>query len=188
MFGDGIPVWGLAVIIFLLRICDVSIGTIRTIAVVQGRITTSVVLGFFEVLIWLTAVSQVFEHAVENPILLLAYAGGFATGNAVGIQMEKRLAFGNVILRIISSKAEVVLDRLHQRVAHVTMFAGKDGDEDVVLLYLACRRRDLRELVGLAREVDPELFFAVDPLRESSIDFATPLPHPTGWRSVFKMK
>jgi hypothetical protein len=36
--------------------------------------------------------------------------------------------------------------------------------------------------------VDPDLFFAVDPLRESSLGLGTPLPHPTGWRAVFKMK
>jgi len=68
---------------FGIRIVNVSIGTLRTITVVQGRLKLSVVLGFFEVLIWITALSQVLVGASTNPVLILAYAGGFAGGNAV---------------------------------------------------------------------------------------------------------
>lgn len=185
---EGLPVWELAIIIFLLRICDVSIGTFRTIAVVQGRTVVSVILGFFEVLIWVLVMSNVLRHAAQNPVLLLAYAGGFATGNAVGIQLERSFALGHVVLRIISVKSGELVERLRSRVQHVSTFVGQDGEKSVMLLFLACRRRDLKELIAEARGIDPELFFAVDPLRESSIDLAQPLPHPTGWRAVFKMK
>ena len=72
------PVWGLAIAIFLLRIVDVSVGTIRTIAVVNGRIKISVLLGFIEVLIWITVVSQVIARVKESPFILLAPTEGWS--------------------------------------------------------------------------------------------------------------
>ncbi len=82
---------------------DVSLGTLRTISVVHGRTRVSVVLGFFEVLVWVTAVSQVITRLDESPWLAVAYAGGFAAGNAVGIALEKRLKLGSVVVRIITA-------------------------------------------------------------------------------------
>ena len=80
----------------------------RTIVVVNGRVTLSVALGFVEVLIWITAVSQVILRLRESPVLILAYAGGFAAGNAVGIVLERRLALGQCVVRLISSEGEKV--------------------------------------------------------------------------------
>ena len=103
---ENLPVWLLAVVVFSLRIVDVSLGTVRTIAVVQGWIKLSVVLGFFELLIWIAAVSQVIARVKEQPILMLAFAGGFAAGNAAGILLERVLALGTCVVRIVSADKE----------------------------------------------------------------------------------
>ena len=103
-----LPVWALAACIFLLRVADVSLGTVRTIVVVHGRIRLSVLLGFVEVLVWITAVSQVILRLRESPVLVVAYAAGFATGNAVGILLERRLALGHCVVRMISREGEAV--------------------------------------------------------------------------------
>ncbi|TWT99353.1 hypothetical protein Pla108_02900 [Botrimarina colliarenosi] len=188
-FLDTLPVWALALLIFSLRIVDVSLGTCRTIAVVQGRIGTSVLLGFFEVLIWITTVSEVFQRAGGNPWLLLSYAAGFACGNGAGIWLERRLAMGSVILRIVSHDAgDDLADALRQRSPRVLTFEGSDEEHAVTLLYVAARRRQVRRLISAAREVDPDLYYAVDPLRESNWAMAQPVPGPTGWRSVLKKK
>lgn len=187
-FLDGLPVWVLALVIFLLRVTDVSVGTIRTIAVIQGRTLFSVCLGFFEVLIWVTVVNTVFQHATQHPLLLIAYACGFASGNAVGILLERQLALGSVILRVVTVSAGAELAELFRdRAARVFTFEGRDSRDPMTLIYIVVRRREARELVKLATRVDPDVFFAVDPLRESNA-FMTPLPHPTGWRSLVKMK
>jgi uncharacterized protein YebE (UPF0316 family) len=99
----SIPVWMLCLVIFVLRICDVTLGTVRTVAIVKGRITAAAFLGFFEVLIWILAVSQVITRINESVFLALAFAGGFATGNAVGILVERKLAMGTSVVRIIST-------------------------------------------------------------------------------------
>jgi len=66
-------------LIFLARICDVSINTIRIIYMLGDRKYTSTILGFFESFIWLMAIRQIFQH-LDNWICYVAYPAGFATG------------------------------------------------------------------------------------------------------------
>lgn len=185
----NMPPLVMAGIIFLLRIVDVSLGTMRTITVVQGRVRLSVLLGFFEVFVWLMAISQVLGPVTRNPLLMLGYAAGFASGNAAGILFERKLALGGVILRIITvNTGEQIATMLRERAERVTIFEGQEGRGRVTLLYVICRRRSVQTLLDRARSLDPNLFFAIEPLRETSAMLSQPLPFPTGWRAVLKMK
>ena len=86
----------LPLFIFCARIVDVSLGTIRIICVVRGFRTTAVIMAFLEVAIWVYAVAGVFSH-LDQIINVLAYAAGFATGNAVGMWIEQKLALGDEV-------------------------------------------------------------------------------------------
>lgn len=187
---NDLPVWATALLIFALRIGDVSLGTMRTLSVVQGRIVQSVALGFFEVLIWVIGISQVMGGLRESPVLGIAYALGFAAGNAVGIAIEQRLAMGSVVLRIISPRfGREIADHLRRRGYRLTTFDGQGRDGPVTMLLVTCRRRDARSVLGVAREYDASLFYTVESLRERSGEScAMPLPHATGWRAVMKKK
>src|SRR4030095_7522509 len=90
-------------LIFLARIGDVSINTIRIIYVLGGRRWTATLLGFFESFIWLMAIRQIFEH-LDNWICYIAYPAGFASGIFIGMIIEERIAYGKVIVRIITRK------------------------------------------------------------------------------------
>jgi uncharacterized protein YebE (UPF0316 family) len=186
-FLNNLPFWLVALAIFSLRIVDVSLGTIRTILVVQGRQVLSVLIGFVEVLVWVTAVSQVIWRIQDNPLLAVAFAAGFATGNAVGIQLERRLALGTCVLRIIAKeRGDRVAAALREVGRIVTTFEGHGGDGARTLLYTTCQRRDVSRLIGIAKEIEPNLFYVVD--RFSQSGQVGPLPHPTGWRAVLKKK
>ncbi|MBU1699464.1 MAG: hypothetical protein KJ970_17585 [Candidatus Eisenbacteria bacterium] len=186
-FIDTLPVWVLALSIFCLRITDVSIGTLRTIFVVQGRIRFSVLLGFFEVLIWITAISQVFSHVRQQPYLLLAYAGGFAVGNAVGIFIERKMALGTCELRIISvNRGGEIAEKLRSIGHTLTTFNGEGRDGPRVLLNIICSRREVGSILRAAREIDMEMNYIVERVSDSSS--VLPIPHMTGWRAVFKKK
>ncbi len=188
-FLGTLPVWLLALLIFLFRIVDVSLGTFRTIAVVQGRMVTSVLVGFIEVLVWVTTVTHVVQQAAGNSWLLLAYATGFAAGNAAGIALEQRLALGTVILRIVSSThGHEIAERIRRHGPRVILFEGEDAEHATTLLYVAVRRRDAAKLVKAARGIDPQLFYAIDTLRESNLSYVQGMMNPTGWRSVLKKK
>lgn len=186
-FLAEIPIWALALAVFFLRVFDVSLGTVRTISVVQGRQSLAVALGFFEILVWITAVSQVIARLRESPLLLVAYAAGFATGNAVGIAIERRMALGACAIRLISAhRGHSVAARIRELGQALTTFEGQGRDGPRLLLYAMCARRDVPRIIDAAREVDPDVFYVVDRSQETSP--LQPLPHATGWRSWLKKK
>ena len=88
-------------LIFLARICDVSIGTMRIIFVSKGKRNIAPILGFFEVLIWITAISKIMQN-LDNYVNYIAYAAGFATGNFVGMIIEEKLAMGIQMIRVFA--------------------------------------------------------------------------------------
>ena len=61
----------LPLMIFVARIMDVSIGTLRIIFVSRGNKLVAPILGFFEVLIWIFAISYIIQH-LDN---FFAYLG-----------------------------------------------------------------------------------------------------------------
>ena len=87
-------------LIFVARIMDVSIGTLRVIFVAKGYRIYAPILGFFEVIIWLLAIRQILNH-INNPMCYLAYGLGFGVGNYVGIRLDERLSLGTVLVRIV---------------------------------------------------------------------------------------
>src|SRR5690606_2908141 len=134
----------LPVLIFLARIGDVSINTIRIIYVLGGRKLTATILGFFESFIWLMAIRQIFEH-LDNWICYVAYPGGFATGILVGMIIEEKIAYGKAIVRIITRKdlhslKEYLTTNEYRFTALRAM--GKDGEENVVFTVLERERLD----------------------------------------------
>lgn len=188
----SVPVWLLCIVIFLLRICDVTLGTVRTVSIVKGYLSLAAFLGFFEVLIWILAVSQVIWRINESVFLALAFAGGFAAGNAVGILVERRLAMGTAVVRIISGTHGAEIARAIRGDGHdVTVFEGEGAEGAVSLVYAVAPRRHTSRMLRRARSIDPSLFYVSEPAHESFQGAALrlrPVPHATGWRAVFKKK
>jgi len=177
------------VLIFLARICDVSIGTVRTIVTVQGRTVIAFILAIFEISIWITVVSTVIHQIKDNPLLIIFYAFGYATGNVVGILVERRLAFGLIILKVITRNAGGELaDYLRQKGQPVTVFMGEGMEGPVKELYIACRRRDLKWILPVVSQKDPKAFYVVEQARDMG-KVLKPIYSPLGgWRAVQKRK
>jgi uncharacterized protein YebE (UPF0316 family) len=158
----------------------------RTIMVVNGRLRLSVALGFFEVLLWMTSVSQVILRIREQPVLVVAYAAGFAAGNAVGIVLERRLAFGQCVVRMISTKGKTIAGPLSSFGRVLGIFQSEVNGARTRLVFATMARRHLPEAIRAAKVVDPDVFYVVDRFSETS--HLTPFPHPSGWRAVLKKK
>lgn len=188
----SIPVWLLCLLIFTLRIFDVTLGTVRTVAIVKGYLGLAVALGFFEVLIWILAVSQVIVRINESIFLALAFAGGFAAGNAVGILVERRLAMGTSVVRILSAtRGKAIAEAIRLAGHEVSIFEGDSADGPITLVYAVAPRRRTQEMLQRARSIDPELLYVSEPAHESFRGASArlrPIPHATGWRAVFKKK
>ena len=187
MFDSNILLTGL--VIFLARICDVSIGTVRTIITVQGRTAIAFCLATFEIIIWILVASTVINQVRVQPILVIFYALGYATGNVVGILVERKLAFGLIILRVITRDAcKVLCDRLRQQGQPVTVFRGEGMTGPVDELYIACRRRDLRWILTEVREIDPTAFYVIEQARDISKVLRPTYTPMGGWRATTKRK
>jgi len=177
------------ILIFLARICDVSLGTVRTIITVQGRGVVAFVLAIFEILIWITVISTVVQKVASQPILALFYALGFATGNLVGIAVERKIALGFMILRVFTRTAgRALTERLRTLGQPVTVFQGEGMRGPVDELYIACRRRDLSRILSIVNEEDPESFYITEMARDVCRTIGPLSAECSGWRSVFKRK
>ena len=177
------------IIIFFARICDVSIGTMRTIVTVKGRTFAAFILALCEVSIWITVVSTVIHQLKEHPVLILFYASGFATGNVIGILVERKLAFGMIILKVLTPSAgKEIADYLRGKGQPVTVFAGEGMKGPVNELYIACRRRDLKWILAEVKKFDEQVFYIIEHASDVS-KVLKPIYSPIGgWRTPFKKK
>jgi uncharacterized protein YebE (UPF0316 family) len=187
-----IPVWLMCVVIFGLRVADVTLGTLRTVAIVKGHITPAVLLGFFELLIWVAAISQVIARLHESWWLALAYAAGFAAGNGVGLIVERGLSRGTAVIRILSTQCGgSIAQRLRLDGHKVATFEGSSGEERLTMVYVMVPRKLSRKVIEAARRIDPDLVYVSEPAHETNGGVQLrlrPVPQPTGWRSVLKKK
>jgi uncharacterized protein YebE (UPF0316 family) len=182
-------IWILGIIVFLARIIDVSMGTLRTISIVQGRTKVAFFLAIIEISVWLTVLSAVLPKVLETPLLGVFYAIGYATGNVVGILVEKRLAMGYANLRIITMHyAKEISFALRGKGFAVTTFEGEGKDGKVTEVYVACERKALPGLIKLVKEIEPDAFYIAEQAGFiSKIRRPTMIP-TTGWRAVMKKK
>lgn len=171
MSGDLIldPIW-LPVVIFCARVADVSIGTLRMICIVRDHRPLAVMLSFAEVTIWLLAVTSVLTH-LDQWWNILAYACGYATGSAVGMWIERRLALGTQMVTFVScGAAQPVADRLRVANYRVTTLAGSNDDGPVSICYTVLPRKQTEVAIQVAREVDPDVNATVEDVRTTTLD------------------
>jgi uncharacterized protein YebE (UPF0316 family) len=152
----------LPILIFLSRIADVSIGTVRVILVSRRLKYLAPFAGFFEVLIWIIVIGQIMQN-LSSPICYVAYAGGFATGNYIGILIAEKLSLGMVLVRVIFPKrANGLIDRLRERHYGVTSIDGQGANGPVEILFTIVPRRDVYGVIELVKEANPEAFYSIE--------------------------
>ena len=182
-------IWLLGIIVFLARVIDVSVGTLRTISIVQGRTKIAFFLALIEISVWLMVLSAVLPKVMVTPVLGIFYAFGFATGNVVGLMVEKRLAMGYSNFRIITSKrAKEISDALREKGFAVTTFEGEGKEGKVTEVFIVTERKNLPSLIKLVKEIEPDAFYIAEFAGlVSKIGRPTMVPS-TGWRGVQKIK
>ncbi len=186
-FNAAIALTGL--IIFCSRIVDVSLGTLRTISIVQGRQWMAFWLGFFEVILWLIVISAVIHRIQETPVLGIFYALGFAAGNMAGIKIEGWLALGSTILRVISKEHFYqIADCVRDHGYTVTVFHGEGKYGPVAELYIVCLRRDLKSILDMVEAIEPGTFYVTEQTALVSKIHRPMMPSASGWRAVLKKR
>lgn len=168
------------------RIGDVSLGTLRIVAIVQGYRALAWALGFAEVLIWIFVVGKVI-HNLDQPLYAACYALGFATGNYIGLTIEQWVSIGRQVVRVFTRRGPELARSLREEGVPVTVFTGEGRDQAVHMLFTAAARRDIPHILRRVRQLDPSCFYVVDDIRMASSAAAADR-EPTGWRSVLKKK
>ena len=144
-----------------MRVCDVSLDTIRVILVVQGKKYNAGIVGFFEVLIWVFAIRFVFQH-LDNIPNLFGYAFGFAMGNIIGITIEQKIGFGYSQLSVISlHHTDEIANTLRKSKFGVTILPAEGGSGGVSVIVLICPRKQQRNVIKLVESIDKKSFITI---------------------------
>ncbi|MBN1447577.1 MAG: DUF2179 domain-containing protein [Bacteroidetes bacterium] len=150
-----------ALFIFVLRIGDVSLGTLRTLFTVQGKKTLAPVVGLFESLIWVIAIRQIFNQ-LDNPWNIAGYASGFAMGTLIGILLEQKLAIGFHQIYIISRHyTDEIADALRKNLFGVTIIPGEGGTGGMAIITSMIKRSRLREFQRIVDSIDKQAFISI---------------------------
>ena len=149
-------------LIFLARITDVSMGTVRVIFVSRGLKYLAPVVGFFEIIIWLLAIGQIMKN-LSNPACYIAYAGGFAMGNYVGISIADKLSLGLVMIRVITrADASSLVEKLQSNNYGVTSVDGHGTSGQVQVVFTIVPRREASSVVDLIKQYNPQAFYSIE--------------------------
>ncbi len=154
-----------ALIIFGLRVVDVSLATVRVLAIIRGQRLMAWALGFFQALVFVVAIRQIFAN-LDNIWNMVGYAAGFATGTVVGMWLEEKLAMGYTHMRIISpGRGEVLAGRLREAGYAVTEVAGRGRNGTVNILNLTVPRKRVPDVRRIVIDFDPKAFITMEDVR-----------------------
>jgi uncharacterized protein YebE (UPF0316 family) len=153
--------WG-ALLIFCLRIVDVSCDTMRVIFAIRGKRVIAASLGFIQALVWIFAVANAVKH-LNSVLHVLGYAGGYAMGTYIGVSLEKMIAYGVATVRIVTKRAGLgIAAALREQGYGVTESHGVGRDGAVDVLNSVVQRRHLDDVLAVITQLDEEAFVTVE--------------------------
>ena len=157
-------------LIFCARVGDVSINTLRIMFMMNGKKNIAPFLGFFEALIWLMAIGQIFQN-IDNPLSYLAYAAGFGTGTYVGMYFDEKLALGRVLVRVITPQPMIeLMEFMKEKNYHFTNVGGEGRFGKVNLLFTVMKRDSLKVFIDKVKSVDEKAFYTIEGVKRVSED------------------
>ena len=155
-------------LIFIARMCDVTLGTLRNVFISKGLRHVVPVIGFFEVLIWLISMRQIMQH-LDNVMCYISFAGGFSMGTYVGLKIEARLALGVQVIRIITNQdSQQLILALQKENIGITVIDGQGAKGPVKIIFTLANRKDIviiRELINMH---NPTAFYSIEDVRAAS--------------------
>ncbi len=169
----------LPVLVFFAETCVVTLSTVRTIFVARGWKVLAPLLGFFEVSIWLYAISQVIQN-LTSPGCFLAFAGGFSLGNFLGVLIEQKLALGTVVVHITTREdPSDLIESLKLGGYGLTVLEAQGATGPVRVVFTVIKRKELANVVSIIKRFDPKAFYSVNDL-QSAAEGISPAPKRRG--------
>ncbi len=150
--------------IFVLRLIDQTLGTLRALYVNKGRPGIGAMLGFIESAIWVIAISQVIKD-LSDPLLIVGYALGFAAGTISGSYIESTIAIGDVVVRIFlqrNENTEILANKLRENNFGVTIINGQGRDGEVSIAWCVTPRKKVKQVLNIVSEISPEAYVTTE--------------------------
>lgn len=174
------PMVSAALVIFGLRIIDVSLGTLRIAMLVRGNRLYAGGLGFLESLIWLVAAAEVLSN-LDSPLKYIGYAGGYAAGTMLGTTIEKWMALGSILLRVIEGTEQSrTVEAMREAGYYATVMNARGRDGDVQIIFSVIPRRRQNDVLKLIRSTNPRAYVTFE--ETSRANTAMPLESPLSMR------
>ena len=152
-------------LIFILRVFDMTFDTLRLLVVMRGKRLPAWFLGFFQAAIFVLAISNVLRN-LDNPLNMIGYAAGFATGNVVGMLIEEKLAIGHIHMRIVSSRfGTAIAEKLREDGYAITEIPARGKDGMVSVLNCSVLRKNVNRVRLQVNEIDPDAFITAEDVR-----------------------
>lgn len=159
----------LPILIFVSRLGDVSLGTLRHLFLSKGVKKIVPIIGFVEVMIWLIAIRQVFNN-LNNIACFMAWAGGFSFGTYVGMFIEEKIAYGLQVIRIISNADTINLTNEFKKIHQgYTIVDGEGAQGSVKLIYVIVKRKTKADVIKLIHTHLPDSFYSIEEVKNSSM-------------------
>jgi uncharacterized protein YebE (UPF0316 family) len=165
---DWLPAFNvLPVLVFVAELCVVTLSTIRIIFLSRGMKTLAACLGFFEICIWLFAIGQIMRNLTDVGCYL-GFAGGFTLGNYLGVCIEKKLAIGTLVVRIITNRDASDLVRGLQSAKYgVTCLDAQGATGPVTVIFTVIQRKELANVAAIIRSFNPRAFYSVEEVQQA---------------------
>ncbi len=151
------PILMLAVI-FIGKITEVTISTLRIILVSKGNRKIGSILALVEIFLWIFIAGNVITNLSSNPWKAVMYGLGFAVGVYLGSLIEELLAFGKILVQAVVP-FDIGLDvstTLRENGYGLTTVKGKGRTSDKLVLMIYSNRKDAKEIVNIIKTVEPD--------------------------------
>ena len=157
---------GMALLIFVLRVFNNGIGTVRLIVMARQQRGLTAFLGFFEALTFAVTIAVVAAD-LSDLLNLMAYCVGFAAGSWVGMAIEARFIVSYVVVHIITRVAGGggVAKALRDGGFGVTEIDAQGREGQVAMLHVVTQRRELPRVRQIAETADPAAFISIEEAR-----------------------
>jgi uncharacterized protein YebE (UPF0316 family) len=154
-------------IIFASRATDVSLGTLRSVLANKGMKKMVPFIGFFEVLLWLFAISTVMKN-LSNFMCYLGWAGGYATGIYIGLSIEERLAIGTQVVRVFTQQdIAKLIETLVEKNYSYTILDGEGKKGAVKLIFIVVKRKNVRDVTEIIHRFSPQAFYSIEDIKRA---------------------
>ncbi len=156
---------GLCIKIFLVRILDVSLGTLRTIITVKGRNTLASMVGFIEVFVWFVIAREALNTDVDSIWIAISYSLGFATGTYIGGVLSDHFISGTLSVQVVtSSKDRRILNKIREEGYGMSVIdiRGKDDGQEKYMLFIEINKKNMSHLKNMIKKIDEKAFIVVN--------------------------